>query len=195
MLRNGPLKVEVKTRVVKPRRQKMENTAAVVQPESVEKQEKNTDETTRKVLHVAKKLQKMSSENNEADTDFLDVVIDPQSFTHTIENIFYYSFLVKDGRTSLKSTGEDQHVVANTANPPMSGKDNLIENKQCVIKLTLDMWKEMAKQVGKTPSTVIQNSSQNGKRTADQISTDDQEDESSQKSNGRPSRRRRLLKK
>jgi hypothetical protein len=150
---NGPLKVEVKTKIVKPRRQKTENTAATVQPEAIEKQETNTDETTKRVAMVSKKLKKATEQANNTGVPFVDVVIDPNSFTHSIENMFYYGFLIKDGRASVKMSN---NTMTTQSAQPVSKDDAPTDRKQCVIKLNLDMWKQLAQHVGKDQSRVSQ---------------------------------------
>ncbi|KAL0482569.1 non-structural maintenance of chromosome element 4 [Acrasis kona] len=135
---NGPLKVEVKKRVIKERTKRTENLAALVQPDQIDQQEENTDETTKKVVAVAKILKKKAEDNNGA--SFLDVVVQPDSFTHTIENMFYYAFLVKDGKATLKNE-KGEMVAKNYTNETQQSSNS--DRKQCVIKLNLEMFKKM----------------------------------------------------
>lgn len=78
---------------------------------------------------------------------FKTLVIDKKSFTKSIENLFYYSFLVKDGISSL-SVSPSGEMIAATAEPPTEEqfKSGAAERKQCILKFNLDMWKKMTEQ-------------------------------------------------
>jgi hypothetical protein len=133
----------------------------------------------KKVSRVSGRLKKKSTENANAGAPFLDVVIDKNSFTHSIENIFYYAFLIKDGRASLQE--KKGEMVANAANPGQT-----TEKKQCVLKLNLDIWKELAKRTNDGAALSSQKPAE--KRKAP---TEDEETESQEVSSQPPTKRRR----
>ncbi len=53
------------------------------------------------VEYIMKCLAKEYKANNEKPISFYHFVIDPTSFSNSIENIFYISFLIKDGHVSI----------------------------------------------------------------------------------------------
>ena len=80
--------------------------------ENVEKktltQVKNVEETpgsSEIVTNLLKLLVDVYSNNNNTPVDYYKFVIDNSSFSSTVENMFYFSFLVRDGKVKL-SLGE-----------------------------------------------------------------------------------------
>jgi len=68
--------------------------------------------------------------------DFWKFILDPNSFSQSVENIFHYSFLIKDGQTSLEI--RDDIPIAATSQPPRA--EDTISNKQCVLKFDFSIW-------------------------------------------------------
>lgn len=58
-------------------------------------QEELDQDARKRVEIIRKKLEETGK------TNFFNFIVDPDSFTQTIENIFHYSFLVKDGQAAV----------------------------------------------------------------------------------------------
>jgi len=139
---NGPLhkKIEEQVRKQRKKAQKDAPQAKAVTAEQLQ-QHTQEEETTRRVEHVYQWLEKRHDKTK--DVKFWDFVADPDSFSKTAENIFHYSFLVKDGRTKLRD-----NLVIEPAAPPTEQEYNQsdIKVRQAVLTLTYYDWKTIVDQ-------------------------------------------------
>ena len=143
----GPLSVQKRQRIQGARRSGLKRNAAnIVRPQELKPsdiQQQETNSTAKMVIQIAKVLDKYLEDNNLTDegdgVNYFRFVINPASFAQTIENIFYVSFLVRDGRAALWE-GEDGMPLlglAETATAEEAKEAGVV--KQQVIT-TLDMW-------------------------------------------------------
>jgi len=136
---NGPLykKIDEQVRKQRKKAQKDAPQAKAVTAEQLQ-QHTQEEETTRRVEHVYQWLEKRHS--NTKDVKFWDFLADPDSFSKTVENIFHYAFLVKDGRTKLQD-----NLVIEPAAPPTEQDYNQsdIKVRQAVLTLTYEDWKSI----------------------------------------------------
>ena len=66
-------------------------------------------------------------------------VINPRSFGQTIENIFYLSFSIRDARARLE-IDEDGMPIVSAVTENLTDEEIRMENKQCVLELTMPQW-------------------------------------------------------
>lgn len=146
----GPLKLQPKHRTIGPRKRaaRLDDQEAE-HPEEVASQQKSMNETSKHVESIRKRLKKEENRSPEKCASFLDLVAGPNSFGKTVENIFYFSFLIKDGHASLKCN-TDGRVVATTAEPPSSEqyKSDTGEKKQAVLRFDLNLFEQLKKHLG-----------------------------------------------
>lgn len=131
----GCLQFEPKVRKQAQRRKKAP-TAPQVEPEAEDEEKLGEDnETSMRVRAVHRALK-----NANKPVEFWDLVLHPTHMNQTIENIFYYSFLIKDGHSKMYTQGDK--LFCATAQPPRD-TDASTERKQAVIKVDHRIWKEM----------------------------------------------------
>ncbi|KAL7271069.1 hypothetical protein RUND412_006200 [Rhizina undulata] len=147
----GPLSIIKMNRVTKPRRAPLEkNWNKVIRP----KESSGTDvhRTENKTIKLVKMLYGIVKhywmENPEAEAHGLNLfkfVMNPQSFGQTVENIFYLSFLVKDGHIAL-SIKDDIPILHLTE--PLEASDRGVfapSWNQVIFPITMWHWKEIIK--------------------------------------------------
>lgn len=97
-------------------------------------------ETTKMVRLVYNMLQKYSPIN------LFKFVVNPFSFSQTIENIFYLSFSVQDARAKIQIIGDSFPIVVCVDN--LTEDELMMENRQFVFEMTMDNWKVHLNLVG-----------------------------------------------
>ncbi|CAI4229907.1 unnamed protein product [Auanema sp. JU1783] len=110
--------------------------------------EDNSDElaVSKELALVSKALKKAFQRQKKDKIDYYSFVIDPNDFSKTIENMFYVSFLVKDGRTKVLledglpclmklSEGEKKYISDNP-------KSALVSH-QSILSFSVHEWKAM----------------------------------------------------
>lgn len=117
----GPMSVTKRIRLVKQRRQGLKRgNATMVRPVEIENNgeekgpENNANTSLRLVRSIHTVLEEYFFEHPEiADTglNLFKAVVNPNSFGQTIENIFYISFLVKDGFICIQEDDDDLPVM------------------------------------------------------------------------------------
>ncbi|KAJ1921323.1 hypothetical protein H4219_000639 [Mycoemilia scoparia] len=109
-----------------------------VQSEDYKKQE---NDTTKNVKYIHRLLERIGSIN------FFEFVINPRSFAQSVENIFYLSFLIRDGRVFIDDdTGQP---MLETCEPPLqSDYQEGLTKKQLIIDLDVELWKEIVATYG-----------------------------------------------
>ncbi|XP_011611346.2 EP300-interacting inhibitor of differentiation 3-like [Takifugu rubripes] len=73
---------------------------------------------------------------------YYEFVIDPNSFSRTIENIFHTSFLIRDGFARIYPDDSNLPCIEPTEVRAMEDGD-LSNRKQCIISLSPKTWKEL----------------------------------------------------
>lgn len=143
-----------------PRTAKIVDTSKEQEPEKVVADPK--DATSSRALSVAeanvkrleKKVQQQYKEALQqyqasggdprtAAVDGIECLLDRQSFTKTVENFFYFSFLIKEGKASIKVDHEAEARSKVALRIPIQREGMLAEPTQGVCTFTMRDWRRL----------------------------------------------------
>lgn len=171
----GPLQVERKERNARARDAQRRSRAALIRPDNLTEKETagaaNSNTTTKTTVVIGKLLAKNSP------MDLFSFIINPVSFSQSVENMFSLSFLVKEGRAGLYENEEGMQIVRHidqddpTSSIPAhlrtqtQGLDNDVamsnaepdgweERQQGVMTLDIATWKEAIEILDLTSSVI-----------------------------------------
>jgi hypothetical protein len=74
-------------------------------------EEAEVETTTRDVQHIFTLLKSVCNSSSDGRVHYFRFLIDPQSFSHSVENIFHFSFLIKEGRAGVVIGDDGQPYV------------------------------------------------------------------------------------
>lgn len=136
----GPMNIEPKVRQAPAPRIKRSRPTETTRAEEVRDQgeaaaKAETDANMETMFNILRKVKR-------ARLDAL--VLNRQSFSQTVENIFSLSFLVKDGRVAIMYDSDGTHFVAPKNAPSAHDRQSgLVTNKQFVFRYDWTCWKIM----------------------------------------------------
>ncbi|XP_029886569.1 non-structural maintenance of chromosomes element 4 homolog A [Aquila chrysaetos chrysaetos] len=114
-------------------------------PAQLKKMEESHQEATEKeVERILGLLQTHFKNDPDTPISFFDLVIDPNSFARTVENIFHVSFIIRDGFARLK-LDDDKLPIIEPSKDNVGGEDDRSTGarNQVVISLNHQEWKEI----------------------------------------------------
>ncbi|GAA5978407.1 hypothetical protein JCM11641_004680 [Rhodosporidiobolus odoratus] len=146
----GPLQLQPKEKKAPTQRAKNKaNDAELVRPEELHAEDvaKNENETGKVTAKIAKRLQEVAGENT---IPYLAFVVNPHSFSQTVENMFYFSFLMRENKAAIEVDDDvdsphcgdmvtffvDAETTADT-----TSKGSAQPKTQVVLELTEDVWR------------------------------------------------------
>lgn len=104
----GPLAVEAKERKTgkRARLDIGDDDEEAARPDTLDETEiqRSENETTRLVKEIASLLE---TRGGETGVNLFDFTINPRSFSNSVENLFYVSFLIRDGMASIEDEGDN----------------------------------------------------------------------------------------
>ncbi|XP_071605727.1 non-structural maintenance of chromosomes element 4 homolog A [Heliangelus exortis] len=114
-------------------------------PAQLKKMEESHQEATEKeVERILGLLQTHFKNDPDTPISFFDLVIDPNSFARTVENIFHVSFIIRDGFARLKLDGDKLPIIEPSKdNERKVGNHSAGARNQVVLSLSHREWKEI----------------------------------------------------
>ncbi|KAF9096433.1 nuclear protein [Mortierella sp. AD031] len=158
----GPMAVEHKTRTMTQRTRVVRDPKAMRKPQELREEDiaRQENETTKNVIHISEILERLDSKVN-----LFKLVINPESFAQSVENIFYLSFLVRDGKASITEVdmadpnlgqgdenGEEwtsaeganiQPMIELTEIPTAEDYQGGLLKKQMVLEIDMATWRQL----------------------------------------------------
>ncbi|NXC42891.1 NSE4A protein, partial [Penelope pileata] len=112
-------------------------------PAQLKKMEESHQEATAKEVERILRLLRTHFENDPCTPIFFfDLVVDPNSFARTVENIFHVSFIIRDGLARLKLDDDKLPVIEPVQNDEERNDDHSARARnQVVISLSHEEWK------------------------------------------------------
>lgn len=114
-----------------------------IMPTQLKKMEESHQEATEKeVERILGCLQGYFADDPEDPISYYEFVIDPNSFSRTVENIFHTSFLIRDGLARIYLDKEGLPCIAQVEEGEME-PGGATTRHQCVISISQKSWREM----------------------------------------------------
>ncbi|XP_060527391.1 non-structural maintenance of chromosomes element 4 homolog A-like [Cylas formicarius] len=126
------------SRVIKEKLQKKE-------PEKINNL--NKEESIEKIVKVLfDVLAEAYIANQEVPISYYDYIIDTSSYPNTIENIFYFAFLVRDGKVKLDLDKSGSPVIQPIKKKDLKAfRDEGGKNSQIISSINMNVWKKFKK--------------------------------------------------
>ncbi|OLY83139.1 Non-structural maintenance of chromosome element 4 [Smittium mucronatum] len=102
---------------------------------------RQVNETTKRVRQIHTLLEQVGLVN------LFEFVVNPESFSETVENIFYLSFLIRDGKASIDDES-GQPMIAACEPPDQDAYQAGLIKKQVVFDLDMQLWSELISSYG-----------------------------------------------
>ncbi|TCD71108.1 nuclear protein [Steccherinum ochraceum] len=133
----GPLSIEQKQRVVAKRAKLEKNKADEKKPQAITEDDitRSENETTKNVTALNKLLEHYSPVN------LFRFVLNPSDFAQSVENLFYLSFLIRDGDCALNINEEGEPEIYACQRPSKDEYDNGLRKQQLVLELDMATWR------------------------------------------------------
>ncbi|KAG0255852.1 nuclear protein [Actinomortierella ambigua] len=153
----GPMSVEHRARQMGPRTRIVRDPKLMRKPQELQEADiaRQENETTKNVVQICNILEQANGRVN-----LFNLVINPESFGQTVENIFYLSFLIRDGQASIVDADADnpesdleeggdhegkniQPMVEACEVPTAQDYENGLHKKQLVMNIDMATWREI----------------------------------------------------
>ncbi|KAF8200954.1 Nse4 C-terminal-domain-containing protein [Pholiota molesta] len=132
----GPLSIEQKKRAIAKRSKLEKNKEDERKPQELKEEDikRSENETTKNVATLEALLEEVGSIN------VFKFVINPENFAQSVENIFYLSFLIRDGKAAFE-TKDGEPIIYLCDQPTDVDYDGGLKKRQMVLEFDMATWK------------------------------------------------------
>lgn len=114
-----------------------------IMPTQLKKMEGSHQEATEKeVERILGYLKSYYQDDPTSPISYYEFVIDPSSFSRTVENIFHMSFLIRDGLARMHVDDEELPCIAPVEEGEVQAGGSGSRN-QCIVSMSPKIWKEL----------------------------------------------------
>ncbi|KAJ7497416.1 Nse4 C-terminal-domain-containing protein [Mycena latifolia] len=138
----GPLSIEQKKRTVTKRAKFEKDKAEERKPQELKEEDiaRSENETTKNVATLETLLEE------EGPINLFKFVVNPNDFAQSVENIFYLSFLIRDGKVALETEEDGQVMIYICQQPADEDYVSGLKKRQMVFEFDQATW-QRAKEV------------------------------------------------
>ncbi|OSC98648.1 hypothetical protein PYCCODRAFT_1417575 [Trametes coccinea BRFM310] len=134
----GPLSIEPKKRAAAKRAKLEKNKEDMKKPQEIREEDitRSENETTKNVATLERLLEKTGSVN------LFKFIINPNDFGQSVENMFYLSFLIRDGKCALEIEEEtEEPMIMLCEQPTQEDYDDGLVKHQIVMEFDMNTWR------------------------------------------------------
>ncbi|EGO00038.1 hypothetical protein SERLA73DRAFT_122130 [Serpula lacrymans var. lacrymans S7.3] len=148
----GPLSIEQKKRVFGKRSKLEKNKEEERKPQELREEDiaRSENETTKNVATIEKILAEQGAIN------IFRFIVNPNDFAQSVENMFYLSFLIRDGRCSFEITEEGDPIIYSCEPPSDDDYANGLKKQQIVTEFDMATWRRAIEIFNITESKIPQ---------------------------------------
>eukprot|EP00958_Prasinococcus_capsulatus_P007458 scaffold699_cov385-Prasinococcus_capsulatus_cf.AAC.3 len=148
----GPLDLAPKPKKQRQRQKRVRaELGSLVNPEELQANEDQVAQQTDKNMEVMNKtLRHRTREGKE--TSLAHLVYNPDSFAQTVENLFTFAFLIRDGRANITRRDGKCYVMACKTPEAADWADNVAVVSQFVLRFSMKEWRELGQALEEDPA-------------------------------------------
>lgn len=148
----GPLSIEPKKRTQTKRQRAANAIEEERRPQQIQEEDikRSDNETTKNVLLIKSILESTGPIN------LFRFIVNPNDFAQSVENLFYVSFLIRDGECAFEITDEGEPRIMLCEQPTFEDRLQGIQRQQIVMEFDMATWQRAIEVWGITSSTVPQ---------------------------------------
>ncbi|KAG8213635.1 Nse4 C-terminal-domain-containing protein [Butyriboletus roseoflavus] len=133
----GPLSTEQKKRGPIKRQKQEKAQAEERRPQEIKEEDikRSDNETTKNVLKIKDILE------NTGPINVFKFIVNPNDFAQSVENLFYLSFVIRDGECAFEINDDGEPIVMRCEQPTMDERAAGVHARQIVMEFDMATWK------------------------------------------------------
>ncbi|KAL4080310.1 Nse4 C-terminal-domain-containing protein [Scleroderma yunnanense] len=148
----GPLSIEPKKRIQVKRQKQEKGQEEERRPQEIKEEDikRSDNETTKNVLVIKNILESTGPIN------LFEFIVNPNDFAQSVENLFYVSFLIRDGECAFEITDEGEPKIMLCEQPTFEDRMQGVQRQQIVMEFDMATWQRAIEVWNITTSTIPQ---------------------------------------